>query len=195
MTSSYHFMGQVVDDRHWDDSHREIELVVTAGPNPSLKLTIYDMAATRPYTLNSQRFDIKACAVEEDLESQRDRASNDRVSFSGDVHVLGPLGQRGREVPITGAASWPPCFSTIRWGILGAHMAIAARPSPPYRGWVRAYSPPLTRSAAVNRLGRKLDAVRDRKSRAPRPFARYWCFSMRWPCPLSASFPPCHGVA
>ena len=127
----------------------------------------------QPYTLDSQRFDLRARPNEEDLGSRRDWASNDRVSFLGDVRVLAPLDPRGREVPITVVASCPQCSSTIRWGILGAHMAISARPSPPYRDRVKAYAPPNTWSAAANRLGRKLDGARDRKSQGPHgSFAR-----------------------
>ena len=92
--------------------------------------------------MNSQRFDLKERSCDEDLESRSDWGSSDRVHFMGEVHVLAPLEQRGREVPITMVVSWTPCFAIIWWNMIGVHMAIAVRPSPPYRDWAQAYDPP-----------------------------------------------------
>ena len=123
------------------------------------------MVAERSYNLNSQLFDLKGRASDEDLESRRDSGSYDRVNFAGDVRILAPIDRRGREGSITVFATCPPCFAIARWVIRGVQMAIAVRPSPPYQYWVKASAPPLTWMAVLNHLNRKLNDVRDRKSR------------------------------
>ena len=57
---------------------------------PNLRLSVYLMDGYRSRTLRSQRFDSKARAREEDLESRRDWPESDKVRFLGDVFDLSP---------------------------------------------------------------------------------------------------------
>ena len=62
--------------------------------------------------------------------------------------------------------SWDPCFATVRWKLQDSHLAIAVRPSQPYRDWVHGEPPPLHWAQAVDHLDRQLDGLRP--NRAPR---------------------------
>ena len=112
------------------------------------------------YTLNSERFDFKARANEEDLNSRREWFSSSALDLIGDVWVLEPLDSRGKQLDVSIRVIWDPCFAIIRWTLGDCFMHVAVRPSPPYRSWVRDNMAPVTWSTAVNRANRELDKRR-----------------------------------
>ena len=85
-------MGRL--DPETGDGRYNIEFEFTAVP-PSLRLSVYAMGEYRSKTLRSQRFDFKARAHDEDLESRRDWHPSSRARFLGDVFALHPLEMRG----------------------------------------------------------------------------------------------------
>ena len=78
----------------------------------------------------SERFDSKSRGWREDLASRRDWAADDFNHVLGNVRVLSPHDLRGRDVALSAARSWNPCFPIIRWAIRGVHMDVAVRPPP-----------------------------------------------------------------
>ena len=145
-------MGTILSQ---DDRKIEIEFEMSLVPS-SLKLTLYLMDKFTSYTLNSERFDFKARAHEEDLNSRREWQSNNLNHLLGDVFILEPLPSRGKTLEISIRYSWDPCFAIIRWMMGDCHLHIAVRPSPPYRTWVRDNIAPVTWQAAVTHSDRIL---------------------------------------
>ena len=123
---------------------------------PPLKFTAYLMDKFTSWTLNSERFDFKARANEEDLDSRREWHSLNTKSIIGDVFILEPLPLRGRTLGLAIKISWRPCFSTLRWEMGDCFLHVAVRPSPPYRAWVRDNVAPVTWHAAVTHSDRIL---------------------------------------
>ena len=145
------------------EAHLELERAL--APH-QLKFAVYSMDKFVSRALISGRFDVKSRAHSEDLESRRDWAAVDFVRVLGTVRILSPLDVRGREIELSALRSWNPCFAIIRWEIRGRHMAVAVRPSPPHRDWVRGDSGPITRRTAVTHIGRQIGNSRTRRSTA-----------------------------
>ena len=161
-------MGLVLDSQ---DRKIELEFRMTLVP-PSLKFSVYMMSQYTSYTLNSERFDFKSRATEEDLESRRDWASSDSQVLLGDVFVIEPIDSRGKQIELSVKVSWDPCFAVIKWLMNGCHVRIAVRPSPPYRSWVRDYLAPVTWDVAVKHADsmiRKSIASRQPAPKLPEP--------------------------
>ena len=129
-----------------------------------LKFTLYFMDKFTSFSMISERFDFKARAYAEDLESRRDWQSNNAENLLGDVFVLEPLEMRGKTVEITIRFSWGPCFAIIRWNLGDCCLHVAVRPSPPYRTWVKDHLAPVTWQAAVNHSDRVLDNLRTHRT-------------------------------
>ena len=85
----------------------------------SLKLTLYLVGKFTSYALNSGRFDFKARANEEDLDSRREWQSDNSDLISGDVFILEPLPVRGKTLEIAIKYSWAPASqsSVGKWAI------------------------------------------------------------------------------
>ena len=156
MTSAFHFMGLVMDEH---DRKVQLEFSMSLVPS-SLKFTVYLMDKFTSHTLNSERFDFKARACEEDLESRRDWFSSSFITLLGDVFVLEPLESRGKMIEIRTKISWGPCYAVLKWTLGDCHMHVAVRPSPPYRNWVRDNLAPVTWRNAVIHSDRVLDNLR-----------------------------------
>ena len=167
MTSAFHFTGKLSQTKPSPTGKGkfEVEFEFTVMP-PKLRLTIYIMDAFISRTLHSERFDLKARARPEDLDSRREWFTTESTVFSGEVWALSPIEIRGRMIDLEIHASWNPCFAIIRWMHGDVFMHIAVRPSPPYRDWVKGDSAPLSWLAAVSHLDEKL------KSQAQHIFAR-----------------------
>ena len=130
------------------------------------------MGAFVSRTLHSERFDFKARARPEDLDSRRDWQSTESTIFTGEVWALSPPEIRGRMIEIEIRASWNPRFAIIRWMHGDVHMHIAARPSPPYRDWAPGNSAPLSWLSDVSYLDEKLKAlIHKTTARPPRHFS------------------------
>ena len=113
--------------------------------------------------LHSERVDVKSRQVPDGLDARRDLHSPERTRFVGEASVLSPLGMRGIQFDLSLTCRWGPCFEIIRWSIGTCHMAVAVRPSPPYRDWIRWNSPPLTLRKASNHIDSALDSIRYRR--------------------------------
>ena len=156
MTSAFHFMWTILDE---NDKKIQVEFEMTLVPS-SLKFTVYLMGQFTCHTLNSERFDFKARAHEEDLESRRDWKSSNAINILGDVFALEPLEMRGKLIELTMRISWDPCFAILRWRMGDCFLHVAVRPSPPYRTWVCGNIAPVTWQIAVTRSDRLLDRLR-----------------------------------
>ena len=82
-------------------------------------------------TLISARFGVKYRASREDLESRRDWVKYDPTQFLGDVHVLGPIDMRGREIELSATRSWNPRSPLSDWEFAGATWRWPPLPSTP----------------------------------------------------------------
>ena len=127
MTSAFHFTGTILSQ---EGRKIEVEFETSLVPS-SLKLTLYLMGKFTSYTLNSERFDFKARANEEDLDSRREWKSGNFDLSPGDVFILEPLPSRGKTLEITIKYSWGPCFAILRWKMGDCCLHVAARPSHP----------------------------------------------------------------
>ena len=158
-------MGTVYDSQ---DNKVQLEYFMTLVP-PSLKFTVYLMDKFTSYALNSERFDFKSRASEEDLESRRDWQSAQMVTLLGDVFILEPIERRGKMLEISVRFSWDPCFAIIRWQMGSCYSHVAVRPSPPYRTWVKDNLAPVTWFAAVNHADKTLDNLRTHRMKPHEP--------------------------
>lgn len=156
MTSAFHFLGVMLDSQ---DRKVQLEFRMTLVPS-TLKFTVYLMDRFTSYTLNSERFDFKARAHEEDLESRREWFSSDTLKLLGEFWVVEPIESRGKQIESSIHISWGPCFSIIRWQLGECCMHVAVRPSPPYRTWVKDNLAPVTWSTAVTHANRMVDRFR-----------------------------------
>ena len=87
----------------------QLEFRMTLAPS-ALKFTVYLMGRFASFTLNSERFDFKARARDEHLDSRREWFSSSSLDLIGDVWVVEPLESRGRQIEICANVSWDPCF-------------------------------------------------------------------------------------
>ena len=181
MTSAFHFIGTMLDE---NDKKIQIEFEMTLVPS-KIKFTIYLMDKFTSWALNSERFDFKARAHEEDLESRREWYSSNMGSILGDVFVLEPLSMRGRALELTIKFSWDPCFAILRWNHGDCCMHVAVRPSPPYRTWVKDNLAPVTWQSAVSHCDRILDRARNSRTpiHEPSPSSAAPVISPKPPCP------------
>ena len=133
----------------------EVEFQMSLVPS-SLKFTVYLMDQFASWALNSERFDFKARANEEDLESRREWYSANSQSNLGDVFILEPLSMRGQTLEIDIKFPWAPCLAILRWKLGEVFLHVAVRPSPPYRTWVKDFLAPVTWKAAVTHADKNL---------------------------------------
>ena len=158
-------MGTIFDQF---DKKIQVEFEMQLVPS-RLKFTLYLMDKFTSYTLNSERFDFKARAHEEDLESRRDWQSNTMGNLLGDVFVIQPLDMRGKTLELTIKYSWDPCFAIVRWNHGECCLHVAVRPSPPYRSWVKDHLAPVTWHAAVTHVDLMIDRARNRRTSTHEP--------------------------
>ena len=126
---------------------------------PKLQISVYFTGSYSSRAARSGRCDVKSRARPGDIEPLRDRNSPECTLFSGEVSVLSPLGMRGVQIDLPLTCCCSPRFAISRWPIGAYHMAVAARPSPPYRDWARWNAHPLTWRKDAHRIDPSLDSI------------------------------------